>query len=129
MRHTSGLTYGFFGDTPVKKLYAEAKLGNVAQTNASSSTASAKAAALYQPGTTWDYSHSTDVLGRLVEVIAGKSLYEYERERILDPLRMSDTRSLCCTDQQPAQSVPRSDIYGGERTPAARVRACGSVWR
>src|SRR6266478_3880105 len=91
MRHTSGLTYGFFGDTPVKKLYAEAKLGNVAQTNAEFVDRIAKLPLSYQPGTTWDYSHSTDVLGRLVEVIAGKSLYEYERERILDPLRMRDT--------------------------------------
>jgi CubicO group peptidase (beta-lactamase class C family) len=83
MRHTSGLTYGFFGDTPVKKLYAEAKLGNVAQTNAEFVERIAKLPLSYQPGTTWDYSHSTDVLGRLVEVISGKSLYEFERERIL----------------------------------------------
>jgi CubicO group peptidase (beta-lactamase class C family) len=91
MRHTSGLTYGFFGDTPVKKLYAEADLGNWADTNAKFVERIAKLPLSYQPGTTWDYSHSTDVLGRVVEVIAGKSLYEFERERILDPLRMSDT--------------------------------------
>jgi CubicO group peptidase (beta-lactamase class C family) len=91
MRHTSGLTYGFFGETPVKRLYAEAKLGNVAQTNAEFVERVAKLPLSYQPGTTWDYSHSTDVLGRLVEVISGKSLYEFERERILDPLGMKDT--------------------------------------
>jgi CubicO group peptidase (beta-lactamase class C family) len=91
MRHTSGLTYGFFGETPVKKLYAEAKLGNEAETNAQFVDRIAKLPLSYQPGTTWDYSHSTDVLGRLVEVISGKSLYQFERERILDPLRMSDT--------------------------------------
>ena len=98
MRHTSGLTYGFFGDTPVKKLYAEAKLGNVAQTNAEFVERIAKLPLSYQPGTTWDYSHSTDVLGRVVEVISGKSLYEFERERILSPLRMSNT-SFYVTDQ------------------------------
>jgi len=91
MRHTSGLTYGFFGETPVKRLYAEAKLGNLAQTNAEFVERVAKLPLSYQPGTTWDYSHSTDVLGRLVEVISGKSLYEFERERILDPLGMKDT--------------------------------------
>jgi CubicO group peptidase (beta-lactamase class C family) len=91
MRHTSGLTYGFFGETPVKKLYAEAKLGNVAQTNAELVERVAKLPLSYQPGTTWDYSHSTDVLGRVVEVISGKSLYEFEKARILDPLRMKDT--------------------------------------
>jgi len=52
----------------------------------------------YQPGTTWDYSHSTDVLGRLIEVISGKSLYAFEKERILDPLGMKDT-SFYVTDQ------------------------------
>ena len=52
----------------------------------------------YQPGTTWDYSHSTDVLGRLVEVVSGKSLLAYEKERILDPLGMTDT-SFYVTDQ------------------------------
>src|SRR5215470_17095580 len=98
MRHTSGLTYGFFGETPVKRLYAEAKLGNVAQTNAELVERIAKLPLSYQPGTTWDYSHSTDVLGRVVEVVSGKSLYEFEKERILAPLRMSDT-SFYVTDQ------------------------------
>ena len=98
MRHTSGLIYGFFGDTPVKKLYAEAKLGNEGETNAQFVDRIAKLPLSYQPGTTWDYSHSTDVLGRLVEVISGKSLYEFERKSILDPLRMSDTK-FYVTDQ------------------------------
>jgi CubicO group peptidase (beta-lactamase class C family) len=98
MRHTSGLTYGFFGETPVKKLYAEANLGNDAETNTQFVDRIAKLPLSYQPGTTWDYSHSTDVLGRLVEVISGKSLYEFEREHILNPLRMSDT-SFYVTDQ------------------------------
>ena len=98
MRHTSGLTYGFFGDTPVKKLYAEAKLGNEGETNAQFVDRIAKLPLSYHPGTTWDYSHSTDVLGRLVEVISGKSLYEFERKSILDPLRMGDT-SFYVTDQ------------------------------
>jgi CubicO group peptidase (beta-lactamase class C family) len=45
----------------------------------------------FQPGSTWDYSYSTDVLGRVVEVAAGKPLGEILRERILDPLGMTDT--------------------------------------
>src|SRR5215472_7146066 len=91
MRHTSGLTYGFFGETPVKKVYLEADLGNWVGTNAEFVERIAKLPLSYQPGTTWDYSHSTDVLGRVVEVISGKSLYEFEKERILDPLHMKDT--------------------------------------
>ena len=45
----------------------------------------------FQPGTTWDYGHSTDILGRLVEVVSGKSLYQFQKESILDPLGMTDT--------------------------------------
>jgi CubicO group peptidase (beta-lactamase class C family) len=44
-----------------------------------------------QPGTLWDYGHSTDILGRVIEVIAGKSLLQYEKESLLDPLGMTDT--------------------------------------
>ena len=91
MRHTSGLTYGFFGDTPVKKAYLAANLFDGDFTNADFVDRIAKLPLSYQPGTTWDYSHSTDVLGRVVEVISGKSLYAFEKERILDPLGMSDT--------------------------------------
>lgn len=107
MRHTSGLTYGFFGDTPVKKLYAQAKLFDGDPSNADLVDRLAKLPLSYQPGTTWDYSHSTDVLGRLVEVISGKSLLAYEKERILDPLSMKDT-SFYVTDKakQPRIAEP-----------------------
>jgi CubicO group peptidase (beta-lactamase class C family) len=91
MRHTSGITYGFFGNTAVKKRYAEANLFDGDFTNADFVERIAKLPLAYQPGTTWDYSHSTDVLGRVIEVVSGKSLYAFEKERILDPLGMSDT--------------------------------------
>jgi CubicO group peptidase (beta-lactamase class C family) len=90
-RHTSGLTYGFFGDTPVKKLYVQAKLLADDFTNAEFVDRLAKLPLSYQPGTVWDYSHSTDVLGRVIEVISDKSLYAFEKERILDPLGLTDT--------------------------------------
>ena len=91
LRHTSGLTYGFFGTTPVKKLYAQAKLGDPAQTNEEFVGRIAKLPLSYQPGTIWDYSMSTDVLGRMIEVISGKTLYAFEKEKILDPLGMKET--------------------------------------
>jgi CubicO group peptidase (beta-lactamase class C family) len=91
MRHTSGITYGFFGDTPVKKLYAEANLFDGDFDNAEFVERIAKLPLAYEPGAVWDYSHSTDVLGRVIEVVSGKSLYAFEKERILDPLGMSDT--------------------------------------
>jgi CubicO group peptidase (beta-lactamase class C family) len=90
-RHTSGLTYGFFGDTPVKKLYLKAKLISGDFTNAEFVDRIARLPLSYQPGTVWDYGHSTDVLGRVIEVISGTSLYAFEKERILDPLGMSET--------------------------------------
>ena len=91
LRHTSGLTYGFFGDSLVKKEYQAANLLKDDPTNAELVERLAKLPLAYQPGTTWDYSHSTDVLGRVIEVVGGTSLYRFEKERLLDPLGMKDT--------------------------------------
>jgi CubicO group peptidase (beta-lactamase class C family) len=91
MRHTSGLTYGFFGEGLVKKEYVDAKLTAGDPDNAEFAERLAKLPLAYQPGTTWDYSQSTDILGRVIEVVSGKSLYEFEKERLLDPLGMKDT--------------------------------------
>ena len=91
MRHTSGITYGFFGNTLNKKAYIDAGVMKGDYTNAEFADRIAKLPLAYQPGTTWDYSHSTDILGRLIEVVSGKSLYEAEKERVLDPLGMKDT--------------------------------------
>jgi CubicO group peptidase (beta-lactamase class C family) len=97
-RHTSGLTYGFFGNTLVKKMYVETKVWNDYPSNAELVDRLAKLPLAAQPGTTWDYSHSTDVLGRLVEVISGQSLYQFEKERLLGPLAMTST-SFYVTDR------------------------------
>jgi CubicO group peptidase (beta-lactamase class C family) len=91
MRHTSGLTYGIFGSTLVKKRYLDAKLFDGDPTNAEFVERLVKLPLANHPGAVWDYSHSTDVLGRVVEVVSKKSLYEFEKERILDPLGMKDT--------------------------------------
>ena len=98
LRHTSGLTYGFFGPGPVKKAYVDSKLWVDYPSNAEFVDRIAKLPLAYEPGTTWDYSHSTDVLGRLIEVVSGKTLYEFEKARILDPLGMKDT-SFYVTDK------------------------------
>jgi CubicO group peptidase (beta-lactamase class C family) len=91
LRHTSGLTYGFFGPGLVKKAYAEGKIWNDYPDNTEFVERLARLPLAYQPGTTWDYSHSTDVLGRLIEVIAGRPLSQVFRERIFEPLGMKDT--------------------------------------
>src|SRR5947208_5253081 len=91
LRHTSGLTYGIFGNTLVKKQYLDAKLFDGDPTNAEFVDRLVKVPLASHPGTLWDYSHSTDVLGRVVEIVSKKSLYEFEKERILEPLGMKDT--------------------------------------
>ncbi len=91
LRHTSGLTYDFVGASEVQKLYAGAKLARRDQTNEDQVAALAKLPLLNQPGTIWDYSRSTDVLGRIVEIICGRSLGEELSRRIFEPLGMVDT--------------------------------------
>ena len=91
LRHTSGLTYDFTGMSAVQKLYAKANLARGDQTNADQVAALAKLPLLNQPGSTWDYSRSTDVLGRIVEIVTGQKLGDALQSRILDPLGMKDT--------------------------------------
>jgi CubicO group peptidase (beta-lactamase class C family) len=91
LRHTSGLTYGFIGDSAVRNLYANSDLFDGDFDNAEFAERLAKLPLAEQPGTRWDYGHSTDVLGRVIEAVSGKSLYRFEKERLLDPLGMTDT--------------------------------------
>ena len=84
----------------------------------SSSSASRSCRSRSSPGTTWDYSHSTDVLGRLVEVVSGKSLYQFEKENILDPLGMTDT-SFYVTDT--AKQARLAEPFKNDRTIGAGV--------
>jgi len=91
LRHTSGLTYEFRGNAPVQKMYVEAKVFRRNQTNADQAVTLAQLPLMHQPGTRWEYSRSTNVLGRLVEVLSGTSLGEFLSERILTPLGMVDT--------------------------------------
>jgi CubicO group peptidase (beta-lactamase class C family) len=98
LRHTSGLTYGFFGDSLVKKQYVAANPTGDYPTNAEMVERLGKLPLAYQPGTTWDYSYSTDVVGRVIEVVAGTSLYQFDKERLFDPLGMKDT-SFYVTDK------------------------------
>lgn len=102
LRHTSGITYGVFGtfgNELVEKAYRDAGVAsNVRSADPAAKFTTAelaeKLAALplsYQPGSTWNYGFSTDVLGRVLEVATGQSLYTVLRTRLLDPLGMKDT--------------------------------------
>ncbi len=90
-RHSAGLTYGFFGSSPVKSAYLDAHLDAGDPDLTTFVDRLAKLPLAYQPGTTWDYSYAIDVIGRLVEVVSGQSLYQFEKQNILDPLGMTDT--------------------------------------
>ena len=91
LRHTSGITYGFFGETQVQKLYADPKLYAGDYDNAEFADRIASLPLADQPGVRWNYSHSTDVLGRVIEVASGQSLFQFEKQRLFDPLGMSET--------------------------------------
>jgi CubicO group peptidase (beta-lactamase class C family) len=92
LRHTSGLTSGNRGTTEIHKLYpGSATRVSRETTSADFMEKLATAPLLYQPGTRWEYGASTDVLGRVVEVVSGRTLGQFLDERILKPLKMTDT--------------------------------------
>src|SRR5271154_5061845 len=91
MRHTSGLTYGFTGVSPVQKLTKAADVVNSDRFLAENVEAMAGLPLMHQPGEVWEYSLSTDVLGGVVEIVEGASLGEVLRARLFGPLDMVDT--------------------------------------
>ena len=91
LRHTSGITYGFYGEGQIKKLYANPALYAGDFDNAEFAERIAKLPLADQPGVRWDYGHSTDILGRVVEVASGQTLLQFEKQRLLDPLGMRET--------------------------------------
>ena len=89
--HTSGITYGFYGKRSlVKAAYDGIYLGDF--DNAGFAERIAKLPLAEQPRTLWDYGHSIDVLGRVIEVASGQSLYQFEKTEMFDPLGMTTTR-------------------------------------
>ena len=102
LMHTSGLTYGLFGDSPVDSMYNRELSAVRAGTGGDLVETIATIASLPlidDPGARWNYSVSTDVLGRVVEVVSGQSLNDFLSERILEPLGMEDTGFRVPTDK------------------------------
>jgi len=91
LRHTSGLTYGFFGDTPVDRKYLAGGVMFPDETLEHSIEKLSKLPLLYQPGSRFNYSVSTDVLGYIVQQVAGQPLADFFQEQIFQPLDMLDT--------------------------------------
>jgi CubicO group peptidase (beta-lactamase class C family) len=90
LRHTSGLTYGIFGNSPVDQLYQRSSIFT-SKSLADMVSTIASLPLAHQPGEFWEYSVSTDVLGRIVEVVSGMDLDRFVAERITGPLKMADT--------------------------------------
>jgi CubicO group peptidase (beta-lactamase class C family) len=118
LRHTSGLTYGFFGKSLVKDQYNAAKILDGEQTTAQFITKLAGLPLQYHPGTTWEYSVSTDVLGRIVEVVGGMPLDQFLAERVTKPLKMPDTAFWVEPEKHARIAQPQVDPATGKRTPA-----------
>jgi CubicO group peptidase (beta-lactamase class C family) len=91
LRHTSGLIYGSRGKSLVNAAYIDAKIGSRDVSNEEFVAKLSKLPLRFSPGDRWEYGVSTDVLGRVVEVVSGKTLGEFLNERILAPLGMTDT--------------------------------------
>jgi CubicO group peptidase (beta-lactamase class C family) len=91
LRHTSGLTYGFFGDTPIDRRYRARGVFAGTDTLHDMATKLSKIPLLYQPGARFNYSVSNDVLGHIVESVSGMRLGDFFQQRILEPLDMRDT--------------------------------------
>jgi CubicO group peptidase (beta-lactamase class C family) len=89
MSHTAGFTYGFFGNTPVDKMYRDVQPLNSANLQEFIDKM-AKLPLLYQPGKGWTYSMSMDIEGYIVEKLSGQSLPDFMRDNIFKPLGMKD---------------------------------------
>jgi CubicO group peptidase (beta-lactamase class C family) len=126
MRHTSGITYGFYGDSMVRKAYRAANIYQGDFDLAEFAERIAKLPLQNQPGALWQYGHSTDVLARIMEIADGKSLYAIEKEKLLGPLGMTDT-GFFVTDPEKvklmAQPVPNdSDFRVGRENDPTKVK-------
>ena len=114
MRHTSGVTYGFYGDSLVRQAYKAANLYAGDFDLAEFAERIAKLPLHDQPGSLWQYGHSTDILARVMEVASGKPLLALEKEKLFDPLGMKDT-GFFVTDPEKqkllAQPVPNDSDF------------------
>ena len=100
LTHTSGLTYGFFGDSPVDRIYNQSGFFTRAEGLDDFARRVADLPLLASPGDRWNYSVSTDILGRVVEVASGQAFDTFLQTRIFDPLEMNDTAFVVPADKR-----------------------------
>jgi len=91
LRHTAGMTYEFLGSGPVQRQYSQLRLGSRERSLAEFTRELAGLPLMFEPGTVFEYSRATDVLGRVVEVVADQPLQTFLQDRLFDPLAMPNT--------------------------------------
>lgn len=92
LRHTSGITYDYIGGKLIDKAYMDSGLFAGKYDNKAFAERIARLPLARQPGTLWRYGHSTDVIGRIIEIVSGQTLYQFEKQHIFDPLGMASTK-------------------------------------
>ncbi|WP_371933141.1 serine hydrolase domain-containing protein [Bradyrhizobium sp. CCGUVB23] len=100
MRHTSGITYGYIGGELIEEAYMAANIFEGHFDNREFAERIARLPLARQPGTLWRYGHSTDVLGRVIEVVSGQTLYQFLKQNVLDPLGMTSTKFVLTTPDE-----------------------------
>ncbi|CCK26201.1 beta-lactamase [Streptomyces davaonensis JCM 4913] len=111
MTHTAGLTFAFYHCHPVDALYRDANLESAVlpgSTLAETVDVYAGLPLQFDPGTQWNYSVASNVLGRVIEVVSGQPLDEFLAERVFGPLGMTDA-GFCVTDEQADRLA---ELYG-----------------
>ena len=106
LRQTSGITYDYVGGELIEKAYHDAHIFDGHFDNEEFAARIARLPLARQPGTLWRYGHSTDVVGRIIEIISGKSLYQFMKERIFDPLGMTSTKFVLSAAERPRMAEP-----------------------
>jgi CubicO group peptidase (beta-lactamase class C family) len=117
LRHTSGLTYAAFGDSPVQMIWRDVQPMAEDQTSAEMVAKLASLPLMFEPGTTWEYSMSTDVLGGVVEVVSGQDLADFIDARICRPLGLRDTGFAASGERAKRIAEPQMDPTTGARPP------------
>jgi CubicO group peptidase (beta-lactamase class C family) len=103
LRHTSEISYEYIGGKFVEKAYVDAHIFQGRFDNGVFAERIARLPLARQPGTLWRYGHSTDVLGRIIEIVSGETLYQFEKQHIFDPLGMNSTKFVLDKMDEPAR--------------------------
>lgn len=127
LTHTAGLTFGFYHKHPVDALYREAGLEYSVPPGkdlAETVEVYARMPLQFEPGTQWNYSVASNVLGRVIEVLSGQALDDFLADRIFHPLGMTDTGFCITPEQGPrlAELYGETDDGGIAPTPGLPVR-------